>query len=705
MKKIVSMVLALLVSIVVNAQIPTFTVDAGPPFFNSNDSTVITGVANNPIPGDTLLMWAVASGGLYTSDTVMVTVAGPTNVSVSLYNLVSNTTYTNVEFCGILVNAGTTGCSSAGYSFTTLHNPSYAYMSYITPFPVTPFSIKVKFHYDFGYGAVTNVRVNHGATASYGTYTPWLTSLTGSGDTAITITGLTPATLRYFRLESQSIYAVYAAAPNSATTAPITHCDINATLGNITGINPVGATFSANATLGTASTAQVWGSVWTGGVLDTLFPTQVIMSSGMVSFGSISNLAADTVHVFKFFMQDIYGTDSGSVTFNTPPIPAPTVVCSTATGIGYFTATAPFTVSPGSSYPGSAVTQVQINATMGTTFQDTVFGSWTMPYSGSFPFSGLNAGTYVSYVITATNAAGISNSCVQSFVTLDFPAPPVVELGDPATGSCSVEIPVTITVSGPGSVVYMRKNTTGQNGPWTDSTLVCNPCASGTQIFVYDDLLAATPYWFDTHQWTGITYNDSYSINFQSAVTENGGPPSIQISGVYQGSDPDELVINAQADGNGYQAQVTAYVSRNGILMASPMQSIGTCINNSVSLLAQGLPPCTEDFEIRLEIVTTAGIASASVAHISTGCIGIEGFDPSQVVIYPNPASSMVMVSGLDQAAITDPIITLNSISGATVLVTKQSQFDISAVSNGLYFLSIMQDGKPLKQTKLTVLH
>lgn len=702
MKKLFIITVFALMCVAVRAQSPTFSVYPAVTSYVSNDSAVIFGQAFNPVPGDTLLVWAVMSGGAYTADTIMVTAAGATNVNVPVHGLVANTTYT-VHLCGTLMNTGTSGCSPTPYpSFTTWYNPTYAYMSYITPFPVTTSTIKVKFHYDFGYGALTNVRVNHGPNALLGTYTPWLMNLTGSGDTAITISGLSPATLRYLRLESQSSFAIYNTATTTATTLAITYCDINATAANITGLTPIGATFGWNATLGTASTAQVWGSIYQGAALVTSFPMQFVTTSGLGTFGSYAGLMPNTAYTYKVFMQDIYGIDSVLVPFTTPQIPPPSNYCDT-TFVDYFSAGIMFNVAPGSTYPGSAVMKAQIIATCGAlTLQDTLFGPWTTSIDSLFSLSGLPAAGHVFYTITFTNAAGVTSVCNGDFYTDNYPPPADMEVGLPATGVCQIIVPITLTVHGAGTVTYAQYSTVGPTGPWTDSMLVCSNCPSGTLFATIDGLNQATQHWVRFFNWVGVPYNRSYSNVVGPVITNNGSEPEVQIYSVLPGIDETQLVISIGGSGYGYESQVTANVYKNSLLVASPMQSVGTC-NFSTSLVAQLLEPCT-NYDIEVVITSNAGSASDTRTGVSTGCIGIDQETSINFTMYPNPASSFITIAGIEQVA--NPMIRLIGMDGrVSEIRLANNQIAVDTLPSGIYVAQIFDGPTIVFSQKIIVQH
>ncbi len=76
--------------------------------------------------------------------------------------------------------------------------------------------------------------------------------------------------------------------------------------------------------------------------------------------------------------------------------------------------------------------------------------------------------------------------------------------------------------------------------------------------------------------------------------------------------------------------------------------------------------------------------------------VGIEKkFNRKDIKIYPNPGSSEIFVSGLDKSQKYNCTYTINDISGREIKIIpsrNEAGIDISDLSNGLYFLRIMED-------------
>ncbi|MGB0166661.1 MAG: T9SS type A sorting domain-containing protein, partial [Luteibaculum sp.] len=79
---------------------------------------------------------------------------------------------------------------------------------------------------------------------------------------------------------------------------------------------------------------------------------------------------------------------------------------------------------------------------------------------------------------------------------------------------------------------------------------------------------------------------------------------------------------------------------------------------------------------------------------LKNASVGItDNFDPG-VKIFPNPASEQIFVQGLEPNS---KISIINSL-GKTVLVSTQSQMDVSSLSDGVYVLQCFKDGKMITQ-------
>lgn len=116
-----------------------------------------------------------------------------------------------------------------------------------------------------------------------------------------------------------------------------------------------------------------------------------------------------------------------------------------------------------------------------------------------------------------------------------------------------------------------------------------------------------------------------------------------------------------------------------------------------------GLTACDICYEVRIVGASTDPVYSNNRACIDvTRVLGVEGYNPLLVSIFPNPASSYVVLQGVENAH-----VQVFDMSGRVILnienALEKQQIDISSLAEGLYIVRI-SDGKSTIARKLNVL-
>lgn len=111
-----------------------------------------------------------------------------------------------------------------------------------------------------------------------------------------------------------------------------------------------------------------------------------------------------------------------------------------------------------------------------------------------------------------------------------------------------------------------------------------------------------------------------------------------------------------------------------------------------------GLTPNTGyDFKVRAADLA-GNISVYSTLHITTLETDVEQLKTNIPQIFPNPASNIVTIKAKDIKK-----VTLYSLSGQKLLVTQQSQIDISGYKQGIYILEVMYNDDKLWKGKLVI--
>jgi hypothetical protein len=296
--------------------------------------------------------------------------------------------------------------------------------------------------------------------------------------------------------------------PGPSANAYVTHTGIN--VGTVSG-PPIVVTQAATAV--TSTTATLNGTVNANGAnttvsfeygLTTAYGTTVPGVPALVTgttvtpvLANITGLLPGNTYHFRVNGVNSNGTTNGNdMTFNTPPI-LPTVVTTTATGVGSTTATLNGTVNAGGA--STTVTfDYGLTIAYGTTVPGvpgTVTGNTVTPVSANI--SGLTLNTTYHYRVNGVNSVGTVNGADMTFTTTSCPMPgapgtitgPAIVCGN-STGNVYAVAPIVnatgYTWSVPaGAVITAGANTnsitvTMGNSAGTVSVYGTNTCGNGS---------------------------------------------------------------------------------------------------------------------------------------------------------------------------------------------------------------------------------
>lgn len=529
MRKTILSAFAAVCSAVVWGQNPTAVTSLNPVSGITATTAVVSATVLNPVGGDTMLVWVSMTGGAYQSDTLVITATTPVNVVIPITGLTPATTYTQVRVHALLVQTNTTGTSAPPYaSFMTLASPTSPQVSFLTP-SLDPYSVRVRFNYNFGCTNATQTRLQWGLTPLLGTYAPDL-FLLGTGDTAITISGLSPMTPVYYRIETISTCAVSATAITQASTtmvpAPVGSCGVPMTTYHTVMI-PFSVQ-SGSAVMGSTITkvrlsATVAGIVYTDSIVGSF--TQ------LVDTFSLSGLTGNTPVVYTIqFVNSAGSSSSCTSTVVTAPYPAPPqVVVGQPTGMSSCNAYMPVTVTAPLS---GSVVRLFWKAHSQNTY-DTLYSKIVCNpcITGSYLVEVTPLLQETSYHVrteqfTVSENKGYSNTV--SIATLGGGSPSIEVIGEVLQTSTGFLIPIQGSGNGYVSTAVAEVRTPSGVMAASPSFIVGSCFFSDTVAVV--GLSACTPYELDMRIYSpGGEENDTELVRTGCAGIEDIAVPHISV--------------------------------------------------------------------------------------------------------------------------------------------------------------------------------
>ena len=258
------------------------------------------------------------------------------------------------------------------------------------------------------------------------------------------------------------------------------------------------------------------------------------------------------------------------------------------------------------------------------------------------------------------------------------------------TGSTYTPTATTGTTS-----YYVTTTNSGTNsceGPSTEVTITfsANPTVvanASTQLVCEGDDVTLTGSGADTYQWNnGVT--DGVAFAATSTMTY------VVVGTTAQGcSDTDSVEITVNALPNvTFGALDTVCVDDAAFTLTQGSPSGGVYSGVGVSLVSDDFSPSAAG--VGSHVLTyeyTDGnncTASATSTIVVESCAGMETIDMASVVLYPNPASDMISVSGLENII----EIQVTDLSGNIIAIEKSNSISVEALSAGMYLLNIVSE-------------
>lgn len=342
--------------------------------------------------------------------------------------------------------------------------------------------------------------------------------------------------------------------------------------------------------------------------------------------------------------------------------------------------------------------------------------------TGVINLASSNAGTY-----TVTNAIAANGSCpadAQTFSVTIVTAPTAaVSGGGTQCGSGTIPVNVALTGSGPWDITYSDGTTTSNATGVSTSPFVINATANGT----YTVTTVATGACSATGTGAAtVVFNPNPTVSFTQVadICDNASPVTLTASpagGVFSGStgvsgstfDPNGLTPGSitltydYTDGNGCSGSATSTFTLNAAPTATLAAFQDVCLQAASFGLTGGLPaggtytgtgvsggnfdPATAGVGLQTitYTVTSNGCSDAVSQTINVeDCAGIEEMANFGLEVYPNPASSVVMIK-------TGKDVTFSMISedgkvvypASSLSMNTETELQVSHLAKGIYFL------------------
>lgn len=342
--------------------------------------------------------------------------------------------------------------------------------------------------------------------------------------------------------------------------------------------------------------------------------------------------------------------------------------------------------------------------------------------TGAIDLASSNPGTY-----TVTNAIAANGSCPadtkMSNVTIATAPTATVSGGGTQCGTSPLMVSVALTGAGPWDVTYSDGTTTNTATGVTFSPLLITATASGT--FTVSNVTMGGCSAAGTGS-ASVVFNPNPTVTFTpvGAVCDNASPVTLTASpagGTFSGStgvsgstfDPSGLTPGSitltynYTDANGCSGSATSTVTLNAAPNATLATFTDVCLQDPSFGLTGGLPaggtysgtgvtggnfsPATAGAGLQTitYTVTSNGCSDAASQSINVeDCAGIEEVSDFGLEIYPNPASSVVMIkTGKDVnfSMISEDGKIVYPVS--SLAMNTETQLEVSHLAKGIYFL------------------
>jgi hypothetical protein len=342
--------------------------------------------------------------------------------------------------------------------------------------------------------------------------------------------------------------------------------------------------------------------------------------------------------------------------------------------------------------------------------------------TGVINLASSNAGTY-----TVTNSIAANGSCpadAQTFsVTIAATPTAAVSGGGTQCGTGSFPVNVALTGAGPWDITYSDGTTANTVTGVTTSPYVINATANGTYTVSNVTMGGCSAAGTGT---ASVVFNTNPTVTFTPVgnLCDNASPVTLTASpagGTFSGStgisgstfDPAGLTAGSitltynYTDANGCMGSATSTFTLNAAPTATLAAFTNVCVQDPSFGLTGGLPaggtysgtgvtggnfnPATAGVGLQTitYTVTSNGCSDAVSQTINVeDCAGIEEMADFGLEVYPNPASSVVMIK-------TGKDVTFSMISedgkivypASSLSMNTETQLEVSHLAKGIYFL------------------
>lgn len=342
--------------------------------------------------------------------------------------------------------------------------------------------------------------------------------------------------------------------------------------------------------------------------------------------------------------------------------------------------------------------------------------------TGVIDLASSTAGTY-----TVTNAIAANGSCPADTkifsVTIAMAPTAAVSGGGTQCGTGSIPVSVALTGAGPWDVTYSDGTTTNTATGVTASPYTINATANGTYTVSNVTMGGCSAVGTGS---ASVAFNPNPTVTFTPVgnVCDNASPVTLTASpagGTFSGStgvsgstfDPAGLTAGSitltynYTDGNGCSGSATSTFTLNAAPTASLAAFTDVCLQDPSFGLTGGLPaggtysgtgvsggnfsPATAGAGLQTitYTVTANGCSDAVSQSINVeDCAGIEEMADFGLEIYPNPASSVVVIK-------TGKDVNFSMVSedgkvvypASSLSMNTETQLEVSHLAKGIYFL------------------
>ncbi len=530
----------------------------------------------------------------------------------------------------------------------------------------------------FTQGVTQNLNSNIFTRNGY-TFSGWNTSSNGSGTSyadnqSITITG------------NMTLYAQWS---TSAITPPT--IIVNA----VTSITQTSATLSGKITLGTEVITER-GFEWKLNSNNTWTKITISETSENISY-NLSGLSADSKYDVRVYVKmnakNEYSTTISFTTLASSAI-APTITVNAATAITQTSAT----------LSGMIIAGSEIITERGFEWKKESETLWKKtPISGtnnsiSHNLTGLTVGTSYNFRIYVTAGVNVLYSQTLNFTTTNPANNPPIVTSKAATNITTTSATLNGTISN-GTETITRKGFEWRlknAATWTTQGITTN---STTFTFILKNLAENTQYEFRAFATTasGTTYGSI--LNFTTKGESSSSLPSVT-------TNPASEITKTSATLNGSITKGNAVISQQGFEWRASSSKTWTKVpiaGTNLTTLTRKITGLKENTEYEFRVfATTAGgtIYGTTLSFIAKDNItSVNNNQNLPITVYPNPATSSISISGLEEY-IQQQLFIINT-SGKPVLTTiitnSLIDIDVAFLPRGFYFIKIGNSSKKIQ--------